>query len=305
MNENNKVKRIIILASVTYLLVIQCIKNVTLQVQAEKTEPIQDEVMETVEFEYIEKPIQSSEYIVSIEGVLEELEEEEPEQITKIVYVTDNLNVHSDADIESTVVATVEENTVITVSCAEGDDWSYSDYYDGYLYNDYLSEYNEVDYCDIELGFKYQDLIKEMLDVYELDIDEYFVLGLMWVENRFGNDAESSAGAKGIMQIMPKTWSSSYNKFLQEYPEYSDMVTDDRTDVQSNIIIGMYILKCLAVESGDSSLSSNSYDRVLTSYNMGSGGAYEHYNSYGTWSSGYSRSVLAAAEELRTTNTIN
>ncbi len=47
------------------------------------------------------------------------------------------------------------------------------------------------------------DLVREQAG--ELSIDPYFVLAIMREESRFFISADSSAGAKGLMQLMPDT----------------------------------------------------------------------------------------------------
>src|SRR6185295_10785599 len=53
----------------------------------------------------------------------------------------------------------------------------------------------------------YQDVIREYADTH--GVDEAWVLGVVRQESRFNVDARSSAGAAGLMQVMPRTRATS------------------------------------------------------------------------------------------------
>mgnify|MGYP003290536824 CR=1 FL=1 len=42
-------------------------------------------------------------------------------------------------------------------------------------------------YSDIPLDYSQQDLVRNTIDYFNLDIDEYFIYGIMYVESRFSN----------------------------------------------------------------------------------------------------------------------
>ena len=51
---------------------------------------------------------------------------------------------------------------------------------------------------------KYRDIIETQAEKYS--IDPAFLYGMIRTESNFNPDAESSAGARGLMQIMPATF---------------------------------------------------------------------------------------------------
>jgi soluble lytic murein transglycosylase len=55
---------------------------------------------------------------------------------------------------------------------------------------------------EIELPLHHEDIIRQQSA--EKDLDPSLVAGMIYVESRF-SDRTSSAGAKGLMQIMPET----------------------------------------------------------------------------------------------------
>ena len=54
---------------------------------------------------------------------------------------------------------------------------------------------------------KHSELIAQYAAEYE--IDPYLAAAVIWKESRFREDAVSSAGAMGLMQVMPETESST------------------------------------------------------------------------------------------------
>lgn len=76
-------------------------------------------------------------------------------------------------------------------------------------------------------------------NMYELD--PYLVMGLIFTESRFDPDAVSTAGATGLMQIMPET-----GAWLAEKMELSDFDSAQLYDEAFNIRMGCYYLKLLS-----------------------------------------------------------
>lgn len=68
---------------------------------------------------------------------------------------------------------------------------------------------------NIALEFEHQELVRNLIKVFNLDVDEYFFYGMIYVESRFSPEAVSPAGAQGILQIMPETWDFLYNDFVR------------------------------------------------------------------------------------------
>ena len=84
-------------------------------------------------------------------------------------------------------------------------------------------------YCYFKVLYpmKHQALIAKYAQEY--DLDPYFVSAVIWKESRFREDAVSSAGAVGLMQVMPETggWISEkiglegYDATRLKEPEYN------------------------------------------------------------------------------------
>ena len=151
---------------------------------------------------------------------------------------------------------------------------------------------------NIALEFEHQELVRNLIKVFNLDVDEYFFYGMMYVESRFSPEAVSPTGAQGILQIMPETWDFLYNDFCENYPELSKNLVNNAFDKHSNITLGIYYIKLLQTNYGFESLSENSH-AILTMYNFGPNGADEYYKSQGTYVTKYSQSILRASEYIR------
>ena len=89
---------------------------------------------------------------------------------------------------------------------------------------------------------KYRDIIETQAEKYS--IDPAFLYGMIRTESNFNPDAESSAGARGLMQIMPATF--------------------DWYDPQVNVEYGVYFLSILWEEYDDETV-------ILSAYNAGMG----------------------------------
>ena len=87
------------------------------------------------------------------------------------------------------------------------------------------------------------------------NLDEAWVLGLVRQESRFIVDARSSAGAAGLMQIMPRTAKYVASKIgLRNYRQ------KDVTEVQTNIGLGTGYLKMVLDQLGHPVLASAAYN---------------------------------------------
>lgn len=84
---------------------------------------------------------------------------------------------------------------------------------------------------------KYDSYVKKASKEYNLD--EALIYGVIKTESDFNPDAESRAGAKGIMQIMPETF-----EWLQVIRGASgDYTEDDLLEPKINIDYGCYLLR--------------------------------------------------------------
>lgn len=159
---------------------------------------------------------------------------------------------------------------------------------------------NSVKYLEeLPLSFKQQDMVRDMINTFNLGTDEYFVYGLIYTESRFKIFALSEYNAMGLTQIVPSTFNSSFQNFSKEYPELKHLVINDPYDVNTNIIICLYYLKELKTKfAGIDKISDNPH-MILTMYNYGPTGAREYYKNNHTWKSKYSSQVLKASEHLK------
>lgn len=98
----------------------------------------------------------------------------------------------------------------------------------------------------IEMGAKY-------------GYDPLFVAGLIETESSFNNQAVSSAGARGLMQIIPST-----GQFLAADLGTEWKGTQTLHDPEANIELGLYYLRQLEDQFG-------SLEIALAAYNMGPG----------------------------------
>ncbi len=107
------------------------------------------------------------------------------------------------------------------------------------------------------LPIKYEAEVKKYSQVYELD--EAFVFAIICAESSFDANAESDAGARGLMQLMPSTAKWLVDKYkLEADPEML-------FDADTNILLGCQYLSYL------NSRFDNDKSLVLAAYNGGEG----------------------------------
>lgn len=225
-----------------------------------------------------------------------------------MMYTTTSVHLRSNPDKSSNSIAILSPCQIVIAHIENiNDDWYFVSWDDtngsaGWIKSEYLKEYNQDLYIDIPLEYQYQDLVRELIVLFDLDIDEYFIYGMMYTENRFSNEEESEAGAQGILQIIPSTWNLLYKDFCREYPELACTIENDATDKRSNITLGIYYIKQIRDSYNCQSVSENA-SRILTAYNRGPAGAKAYYNAHGTYSTSYSQEILRAAEYIRVNKT--
>ena len=99
----------------------------------------------------------------------------------------------------------------------------------------------------------YRDLFGEYAKSH--GVDEAFVLGLVRQESRFISEARSSAGAAGLMQVMPRTARYVASRIgLRNYRAKSV------TEVQTNVNLGTGYLKLVLDQLGHPVLASAAYN---------------------------------------------
>ncbi len=83
-------------------------------------------------------------------------------------------------------------------------------------------------------------------------LDPAFVRAVVWAESRFDETAVSSAGAKGLMQLMPETFS--------ECADALGMKNADAFDVRASLDCGCYYLSSLIDKFGDRTAALYAYN---------------------------------------------
>jgi len=120
-------------------------------------------------------------------------------------------------------------------------------------------------------------------------IDYRLALAIMAVESNFQNDAVSSAGARGIMQIRPILASEIAKEAGIQYREASDLF-----DPAKNVRLALHYLSWL------SSIFKNTSE-VLLAYNIGHNGAKRRLSRAGDAESPYTRRVMDEYRRNKTT----
>jgi len=101
----------------------------------------------------------------------------------------------------------------------------------------------------------YWDIIEKLSEQYH--VDPLLVLALVREESRFDSDARSSAGALGLMQLMPKT---AYR--FDKKVKLGIRSSNDILHAKHNLNLGMFYISSLIREFG-------SYAPAIASYNAG------------------------------------
>jgi soluble lytic murein transglycosylase len=99
----------------------------------------------------------------------------------------------------------------------------------------------------------YQELFRNYAATH--GVDEAWVLGLVRQESRFNTEARSSAGAAGIMQVMPRTARYVAGKMgMRNYRAKSV------TEIETNVTLGTGYLKLVMEQLGNPVLASAAYN---------------------------------------------
>lgn len=95
---------------------------------------------------------------------------------------------------------------------------------------------------------------------YEYNVDPYLVFAIIRAESKYQNGAESPAGARGLMQIMPETAG-----WIAEQQGITDFNPDSLHDPETNINFGCWYLADLNREfNGNTPM-------IVAAYNAGRG----------------------------------
>ena len=143
-----------------------------------------------------------------------------------------------------------------------GSDWG--------QYRDALEAMSRRNYSreEIDRIIKYLPLVEMYAQQY--GISPALVAAICHVESRFRPDAESPAGAQGMMQIMPGTWAD----VTQEIG-----VSADPLDPKANIQVGTYYIDWLiSIYQGEDEWQY----KAIAAYNWGIGNVKKSVRDYGT-----------------------
>lgn len=134
-------------------------------------------------------------------------------------------------------------------------------------------------------GGYFPDITQEYLWVIckEKNIDFVTMIALYEGESGYHFDVIGKAGDSGYGQIVP-----SSNKELLEKLEVTDILNP-----YQNILVSCTIMEWLLNEY------DGSYEKALTAYNAGTGGAYKRYFSAGVDASPYAKGILKKADRIR------
>lgn len=101
---------------------------------------------------------------------------------------------------------------------------------------------------------KFSEYVVKYSELYGLD--KYFVYAVIKTESNFDPNAESSVGARGLMQVME----DSYDWVKFRMGEHADnSVYGDMYDPETNIKYGAYLLKLLYEEYGSKETAAAAY----------------------------------------------
>ncbi|WP_245579440.1 lytic transglycosylase domain-containing protein [Halonatronum saccharophilum] len=118
----------------------------------------------------------------------------------------------------------------------------------------------------------YEDIIVE--EAKKNDLDPYLIISVIYVESKFRTKATSPKGARGLMQVMPKT-----GKWISTVFGYKDFSPEDLYEPKINISFGSWYLKELIGRF------DNLYT-VLAAYNGGEGNV-KRWLEEGVWDGSY------------------
>jgi soluble lytic murein transglycosylase len=112
---------------------------------------------------------------------------------------------------------------------------------------------------ELTLPLHHEDIIRQQAQ--EKGVDAALIAAVIYAESKF-NDAESSAGARGLMQITPAA-----AKFIEKQSGGTTFKLNDLSDPEINIRYGTFLLKEL-LERYDGDTAA-----ALAAYNAGPGNA--------------------------------
>ena len=113
----------------------------------------------------------------------------------------------------------------------------------------------------------YAPIAFEMAQKYK--VDPFWVIAVMWVESHFDIHATSSVGAKGLMQVMPKTGAYLARKLeAKSYGPYREREHEEFSRPNTNIEMGVFYLSYLVDKF---SYHRDKHVLATIAYNVGPG----------------------------------
>ncbi len=112
---------------------------------------------------------------------------------------------------------------------------------------------------ELTLPLRHEDIIRQQ--AHEKNVDAALIAAVIYSESKF-NDAESSAGARGLMQITPAA-----AEFIEKQSGGTTFKIDDLSNPEINIRYGTFLLKELLERYGGDEAAA------LAAYNAGPGNA--------------------------------
>lgn len=92
----------------------------------------------------------------------------------------------------------------------------------------------------------------------QLDVDPYLIIAVMAIESSFNPIAESSMGAQGLMQVIPRYHQDKLDR----------VGADSLLDPQMNIAVGAHILKEYIERAGSIEAGLDQYGGVVSNYEL-------------------------------------
>ncbi len=102
----------------------------------------------------------------------------------------------------------------------------------------------------------HKDIVEKYCNLY--NVDEYLVQAVIRTESFFDENAVSSKGAIGLMQIMPETGS-----WVAEKLNLENFSSEDLFDYEKNIMIGVWYISFL------SDKFDGNFNSIIAAYNAG------------------------------------
>lgn len=146
-------------------------------------------------------------------------------------------------------------------------------------------------YYDCPFDQSIQDYIYDLMELFGIDLDIAWPLGMVWNESRFEQYACGAAGDSGYFQIIPSTYQYVYPKVMAAYPELN--LVDDVYNTHTNIACALYYMKMIADGDNLGEVNEDNIHHILTCYNRGPGGGWRYYNAHGYWKCDYGQRIEA------------